>query len=156
MKNFSHFGIKRRILPEYNYNALWLGNTLKTIRFGEGHARDLPYTNKEFYDVAINNRCNLSCPFCLVPGTKIQTDSGEKPIETIKIGDLVKSFNVNRNTIEEKSVSQIYERNISEIILEIEDSNGNIIQLTGNHKVFTSRGWVEAKELKENDEIINY
>ena len=92
----------------------------------------------------------------MVPGTKIQTSSGEKSIETIKIGDLVKSFNVNTNTIEEKIVSQIYERNISEIIFEIKDSNGNIVQLTGNHKVFTSRGWIEAKELKENDEIINY
>lgn len=66
MKNFKHFGIKRRIMPDYNYNALWLGNSLKTIRFGEGHAKELPYLVKEFYDLGINTRCNANCSFCYV------------------------------------------------------------------------------------------
>lgn len=156
MKSFKHFGIKRRIMPEYNYNALWLGKSLKTIRFGEGHAKDLPYLEKEFYDIGVNNRCNAVCPFCLVPDTNIKTISGEKPISSIKIGDIVKSFNHSTKEIEEKQVTQLYEREISEDIFEIEDDNGNIIKLTGNHKVFTNRGWIEAKNLKETDEILNY
>lgn len=156
MKNFKHFGIKRRIMPDYNYNALWLGNSLKTIRFGEGHAKELPYLEKEFYDIAVNTKCNAVCSFCLVPGTMIKTSSRQKPIDSIKIGDTVTSFNITKGIVEEKLVTQVFEREISEDIFEILDDKGNIIKLTGNHKVFTSRGWVEAKNLKENDEILNY
>lgn len=74
MKSFKHFGIKRRIMPEYNYNALWLGKSLKTIRFGEGHAKDLPYLEKEFYDIGVNNRCNAVCPFCYTNASAGGTD----------------------------------------------------------------------------------
>jgi len=69
MKSFKHWGLKRRQLPDHNYNALWLGDTLKTIRFGEGHAKELPYTCKEFFDIAVNNRCNLLCKFCYTNAT---------------------------------------------------------------------------------------
>lgn len=74
MKSFKHFGIKRRVMPDHNYNALWLGDTLKTIRFGEGHAKDLPYLCKEFYDVAINCKCNLLCNFCYTNATSNGSD----------------------------------------------------------------------------------
>ena len=64
MKNFKHFGLKRRVFPKHNYNALWCN--LKTIRLGEGKAEALPPTESEFYDVGINTRCNAECPFCYV------------------------------------------------------------------------------------------
>lgn len=155
MKSFKEWGLKRRILEDHNYNALWIGSSLKTIRFGEGHADALPYFNKEFYDIAINRRCNAICPFCLVPGTKIKTQNGDKNIEDIKIGDIVKSYNEKTRNFEDKNVLQIYERPINEEIFEIEDDNHNIIRLTSNHKVFTQRGWICAKDLKINDKILN-
>ena len=64
MKNFKHFGLKRRVFPKHNYNALWCN--LKTIRLGEGKAEALPAAESEFYDVGINTRCNAECPFCYV------------------------------------------------------------------------------------------
>ena len=64
MKDFKHFGVKRRIFPEHNYNAVWCN--LKTIRLGEGKAEVLPPSESEFYDVGINTRCNAECPFCYV------------------------------------------------------------------------------------------
>lgn len=64
MKDFKHFGLKRRFYPEHNYNALWCN--LKTIRLGEGKALELPANESEFYDVGINTRCNAECPFCYV------------------------------------------------------------------------------------------
>lgn len=64
MKNFSHFGIKVRKFPEYNYHAVW--NNLKTIRFGEGDVKKLPPDYSEFYDVSLGTKCNLNCPFCYV------------------------------------------------------------------------------------------
>ena len=64
MKDFKHFGLKRRFFPEHNYNAIWCN--LKTIRLGEGKAKALPPAESEFYDVGINTKCNAECPFCYV------------------------------------------------------------------------------------------
>ena len=64
MKDFRHFGLKRRFYPELNYNALWCN--LKTIRLGEHRAEPLPPAESEFYDVGINTKCNAECPFCYV------------------------------------------------------------------------------------------
>ena len=64
MKDFKHFGVKRRFYPDHNYNAIWCN--LKTIRLGEGKALALPPSESEFYDVGINTKCNAECPFCYV------------------------------------------------------------------------------------------
>ena len=65
MKDFKHFGIKRRVFKDYNYNAVW--SNLKTIRFGEGVAKELPPQFSEFYDVSLGNKCITGkCPFCYV------------------------------------------------------------------------------------------
>lgn len=64
MKDFKYWGIRRRLFPENNYNAIWFN--LKTIRLGEGKASELPCDQSEFYDVGINTKCNAECPFCYV------------------------------------------------------------------------------------------
>lgn len=67
MRDFKHFGVKRRFFPDRNYNAIWCN--LKTIRLGEGKALELPSGESEFYDVGINTKCNAECPFCYVSAT---------------------------------------------------------------------------------------
>ena len=62
MKDFTNFGVKIRKFPEYNYHAVWAN--LKTLRLGEGQAKELPANKSEFYDVSLGTRCNLGCPFC--------------------------------------------------------------------------------------------
>ena len=64
MKDFTHFGVKRRFFPEHNYNAFWYN--LKTTRFGEGVASELEPDKSEFYDVSIGTKCNACCDFCYV------------------------------------------------------------------------------------------
>lgn len=64
MKDFKHWGVRRRLFPENNYNAIWCN--LKTVRLGEGKALELPANESEFYDVGINTKCNAECPFCYV------------------------------------------------------------------------------------------
>jgi len=40
-------------------------------------------------------------------------------------------------------------------VYEIEDvDSGQIIKCTGNHQIYTQRGWIEAKDLVESDSII--
>lgn len=69
MKDFKHWGIKIRVLKDYNYKAMWFN--LKTVRFGESieDIVELPPSLSEFYDVGINNLCNAECPFCYVSAT---------------------------------------------------------------------------------------
>lgn len=67
MKDFKHFGLKRRVFLECNYLALW--HDLFTTRVGQGVASELPCDQSEFYDVGINTKCNAECPFCYVSAT---------------------------------------------------------------------------------------
>ena len=69
MKDFTDWGIKTRKFPEYNYNAVW--TNLKTLRLGKGQASPLPADKSEFYDVAINTKCNLQCPFCYTDAKRL-------------------------------------------------------------------------------------
>lgn len=68
MKDFKHWGAKKRVFPAYNYNALWFN--LKTIRLGSGVAKELPADMAEFYDIGINTLCNAECPFCYVSASQ--------------------------------------------------------------------------------------
>lgn len=64
MKSFTHWGVKRRYMPDYNYNSLWFN--LKTVRVGSGVAKELPPDKSEFYDVSLGTKCNACCDFCYV------------------------------------------------------------------------------------------
>lgn len=68
MKDFSNFGVKVRKFPEHNYHAVW--TNLKTLRIGEGQAKELPADKSEFYDVSLGTRCNLGCDFCYTSALK--------------------------------------------------------------------------------------
>ncbi len=152
---FKNWGVKRRYIPECNYNAIW--SNLKTIRLGEGQAKELSPEYSEFYDVSLGNKCNTGkCPFCLTPDTLIQTDKGNIPINKININDLVYSFNEETGDTELKNVDQIFERDYEGEIIEIELEN-KILRLTPNHKVYTlERAWVEAKNLQISDTLLKF
>lgn len=44
--------------------------------------------------------------------------------------------------------------NVTSEEFEIELENGQSIKCTGNHPFLTSRGWIDAKDLQENDDIL--
>lgn len=54
---------KFRLMPEYNYFAIY--NNLCTIRFRVGEIKELPPEQSEFYDVSLGTKCRTGkCPFC--------------------------------------------------------------------------------------------
>jgi hypothetical protein len=95
---------------------------------------------------------------CLHPDTKIlMSDGSYRKISEIKIGESVKTINEHSKQIEDKRVEYVYE-NLSknEDMYEIELENGNLIKITGNHKVYCSDfKWKMVKDLTVDDEIID-
>lgn len=85
---------------------------------------------------------------CFIKGTLVDG----KPIENIKVGDYVKSFNHNTNTIEFKKVLNVFKRKPNKL-LKIKLNNGKEIICTSNHPFYTKNGYVEAYKLKEKDEL---
>lgn len=155
MKNFVHWGIKRRIFPEKNYNALWNGANFKTIRFGTGVAEQMDPGFQEFYDVAITTRCNLSCQFCVPGTTSVSTPDGQKEIASLKIGDNVHSYDHSSSSIRSNKVVQTFKRPYVGNLIEMK-TDKKTLRLTPNHKVFTvNRGYVEAQDLTIEDDILN-
>ena len=79
---------------------------------------------------------------CLVAGTLID----DIPIENIKVGDYVNSFNHKSNKIEKKKVLHCFKKE-PKTLCTIKLQNGKKITCTENHPFFTDKGYVPASEL---------
>jgi hypothetical protein len=73
-------------------------------------------------------------------------------IKDIKLGDYLNSFNFATNKYELKKVVNIYKNELSENLVKIK-CNGKEIVCTESHKIFTKRGWVEARHITSEDEL---
>lgn len=94
---------------------------------------------------------------CLHPDSLIRmTDSTQKKISDVQIGDWVETVNQTTGEIESREVEFVYENLSQEDMYEIETEDGRILRLTGNHKVLTDElVWKRVDELRENDEILD-
>jgi hypothetical protein len=94
---------------------------------------------------------------CLHPDTLITMGDGtKKKICEIVIGDVVKTYNEQSKSIENKKVVNVHENiSIQEDFYLVQTECGNEIKITGNHKVLLTSGvWKQVKDL-EIGEIIN-
>ena len=94
---------------------------------------------------------------CLHPDTEIILfDNTTKKIKDIEIGDLVKTINEESGLIENKPVVKIHHNlNKGEQMYEVEMDNGDVLKITGNHKVKLIDGsWKKVENLNEEDEIL--
>lgn len=87
---------------------------------------------------------------CFDENTLIKTETVDKKISDIKIGDKILSFNEITKKLEYKPVLNIYNRIPTTQLYKIFTENGNFI-CTENHKIYTNRGWIEAKNLTIDD-----
>jgi len=95
---------------------------------------------------------------CLHPETEITLwDNSTKKIKDIQVGDLVKTINEQSGEIENKPVVKLHHNlNKGVQMYEIEMNNGDILRITGNHKVKISDGsWKKVEDLNEDDEILS-
>lgn len=102
------------------------------------------------FDAVINDEC---CH----PDTLISMSDGTvKAIKDVNIGDIVKTYNEDTKQLEDNEVEYVY-KNLSPHtdIFEIELEDGNILKVTGNHKIYTeNRGYIRADELTTDDILV--
>ena len=87
---------------------------------------------------------------CFLPNSPVKMyDNGLTNIKDIKIGDFV----ISHDGTKQKVINTLtYE--VNEEMLEIEMEDGRKISCTKDHKILTKAGWKQAKDLMENDEIV--
>lgn len=88
---------------------------------------------------------------CFVPNTRVKMSDGMYcPINMVKIGDdVIDSFGKKQKVID------VLQYEVNEEIVELEFENGKKISCTKEHKFLTkNRGWVEAKNLKNEDDFV--
>ena len=118
-----------------------------------GYDFDLTIINRESlhkiesndFDVVIIDEVH---GYCFVGDTLINNVK----IKDIKVGSFQKCFNFVKGIYEYKKVLNIYKNPLKENLIKIK-CNGKEIVCTENHKIYTRRGWVKAKDLLPQDEL---
>lgn len=112
--------------------------------------------SKNKFDMIVLDECHK----CLTGETLIQTDRGLYPIKDLVESNIdckVLSFNAETKKYEYKKILNRYKLNtFSTIKLTIEDNMNLInIECTPTHRFYTkNRGWVMAKDLTDEDDLI--
>lgn len=103
-------------------------------------------------DCKITNYCDLGCLFCFVSGTMVNMVDGTlKNIEEIQTGDSVYAYSMDDNICIIDTVGKLYSRSVFEDIITITFDDGVMMGVTGNHEIYTQRGWITADKLEETD-----
>jgi hypothetical protein len=87
---------------------------------------------------------------CFLAGTQIATFNSTEPIENIKVGDRVKSYDLNKGRTVESVVTKIYTKQADHYYI----INGKI-KVTAEHPFYTNGGWVKVKDLKKGMMLFN-
>lgn len=88
---------------------------------------------------------------CLPADTLVKTDSGEKEITDISVGDRVLSYNHNTKQVEYKNVTRTIKKQAPNVMYRLLLTNGTTIISTGNHPHWTQDGYKNAEDIKKGD-----
>lgn len=90
---------------------------------------------------------------CFEANSLVTLANGEKiPISEVNIGDFVLSYDINTDTLVEKEVYHTENGVSDKKWIKLYFDDGSYVKCTEDHKFYTkNRGWVEAKDLNEND-----
>ena len=134
--------LRKRYVAILNYDSAWrspLGPDYneKNKQIDDGLLMKIPW------DVIV-------CDECVPAGTMISTENGDKPIESLKIGDIILGVDHHTGNIVQTIIKDIFQ-NVTEANL----CKINTTEMTPNHPVFTQRGYIPANSINNDDYIIN-
>lgn len=94
---------------------------------------------------------------CFHEQSKVMLVNGEeREIKDIKENDLILSYNENTKDFESDLVNKVLVNNFKKEWILLTFDNHKQIKCTSDHKFLThNRGWVEAKDLTENDALVS-
>jgi hypothetical protein len=98
-------------------------------------------------------------PVCFAGGTKITMGNGKlKNIEEIKVGETVRSYDVNKHNVVNSKVTQVFHHSSKDVsngylIMTIE--GGHELKVTPNHPLYVNGQWKEAGTLRAGDQLLN-
>jgi len=138
------------INPKYNYDSdsgfdLYSTETVHIAKFG----RALVPTGLSFDIKDLNSPGTVDC---FSEDMTILTVNGEKTIKELTLNDIVFSVNEHTFEVEKNIIVNIFNTDVQDILI-FETENG-ILEVTPNSEVYTKRGLIFAKDIKENDEIM--
>ena len=86
---------------------------------------------------------------CFLAGTLVHTTQGLKAIENIKIGDVVLCYNTEKQQLDQKTVSDVFNNHTLKYRV-ITTENGDVIKATGQHLFYlkSSNTWIKCYQLK--------
>jgi hypothetical protein len=90
---------------------------------------------------------------CFIAGTKVLTSEGDKPIEEIKLGDAVQTWNMEKQAAESTTVTDLLAHHDRYTIV-IETENGKKVTTTVEHPFWTGSAWVPAGILRANESTV--
>jgi organic radical activating enzyme len=98
--------------------------------------------------------CIQRCNFCICENTNIiLSNETEKKIENLEKDDELLAFDEIKKIPTNTIINKIFQGETQELYeLELED--GNNIRITGEHLIFTQKGWIKIKDLQITDEVL--
>lgn len=139
-----------------------VGGTVKAIStnswegFAEGFADGFEFTAIVSSQIQMAGVSMGVSPIsaCFVAGTPVLTAQGSTPIEDVKVGDRVLSYDFGENRVESKKVKNTFVNQSSELYCL---SFGNEhIKATPNHPFYViDKGWTSASQLTTEDVLLD-
>ena len=106
--------------------------------------------NLDVYDGLL---CGFKCIYCVPSSSKIlMADGSEKAAGRMRVGDKIMSYNTETQKPEIAEIEEVMSREAPGV-LEIKTESASF-QVTPEHPVFTKRGWIDAGQLTEDDEVL--
>lgn len=91
---------------------------------------------------------------CFPAGTTVDTSTGAKPIEAIKVGDQVLARDQLTGKSQLRKVTSLFQKHTTELMT-ITLVGGGVVAVTSEHPFYTpDRGWVESGDLKPGDKLL--
>ena len=91
---------------------------------------------------------------CFPAGTLVRTPSGDVRIESVEIGDTVMAFDEGSGKFKARIVDRLFKNPISDELVRVEIQPHHVLICTKGHPFYTKRGWVQAANLTNSDEVL--
>ena len=92
---------------------------------------------------------------CVYKDTLITlADGSRERIQDITPGTSILSYNEATNSIEFDIVNEVVIQNLDKPWVQLTFDDGSVLKCTSDHPILTRDGWIEAKDLTDNHEII--